>query len=222
MSVLTSDQKKQFEELGYVLVSGLVPEEISLAAEATIWRELGASPDDRETWKDLQATRGFQNPEVVAMFTPAMREAVAEISGDSLEEIVLPKGAFALNIFPNASEWRHHGPHIDHAIQRDGYHVFPPPMRMASLIYINPVEPFGAPTVVWPGSHKKIEALAKSDPDKYELMWVLNNDLNMLDLGEGIRVPGGGGDVLFYHYLCAHSGSNNAGSTPRFALAHKW
>jgi len=30
------------------------------------------------------------------------------------------------------------------------------------------------------------------------------------------------GDVLFYHYLCAHAGSMNTSSRPRFALNMKW
>ncbi|WP_395138173.1 hypothetical protein [Armatimonas sp.] len=50
----------------------------------------------------------------------------------------------------------------------------------------------------------------------------LNLALGELDLGEGIQVEGKRGDVLFYHYLCAHSGSRNARDYPRFAIAHKW
>jgi ectoine hydroxylase-related dioxygenase (phytanoyl-CoA dioxygenase family) len=95
-------------------------------------------------------------------------------------------------------------------------------MHLAGIIYLNDVPPQGASTVVWPGSHRKIEALAKSDLTHYELMQTLNAELGKLDLGDPIEIPGKRGDVLFYHYLCAHSGSRNATDTPRLALVHKW
>ena len=42
------------------------------------------------------------------------------------------------------------------------------------------------------------------------------------DLGMPMELRPNRGDVLFYHFLCAHSGSKNTNSQPRFALNTKW
>ena len=144
-------------------------------------------------------------------------------SDEPLPNWTPPKSAFAINVFPKpGEEWSHPGPHIDHALEKDGFPVVPRPMRLASLIYLTACKPRGGATIAWPGSHRKIEALAKSDPARFALMTTLNGALGELDLGEEVEVEGKPGDVLLYHYLCAHSGSKNVLDQPRFAFAHKW
>ena len=219
MNLLTDEQKRQYVEEGYVLVSGLISDEIARSGAAALWRALNADPADSTTWKNVAWASGHKDPDIVACFTPEFAAAAAELSGEASRP---PSSAFTLNVFPQEGPWKPQGPHIDHAIPKDGFRVFPRPMRIASIAYLNDVPPHGASTVVWPGSFKKIEALAKSDPQKYELMAALNQDLNTLDLGDPVEVHAGRGDVLFYHYLTAHAGSSNATQTPRFAVVHKW
>lgn len=222
MSLLTPDQLAQFDAQGFLLVSGLMSPEIAAGAEAAIWRALGADPNDASTWDGKGGGLGLRDPEVVACFTADVARAADQLSGEPRPDWTPPGGAFAINTFPQPREWAPHGAHIDHAIQADGYRTFPRPMRLASLLYLNDVAPQSGGTVVWPGSHKKILALAQSDPEKYALMWALNQEISQLDLGDGVEVLSRAGDVLFYDYLCAHSGSYNVGARPRFALAHKW
>ena len=97
-------------------------------------------------------------------------------------------------------------------------------MRCHSTKRVNhaDVEPHGGSTVVWPQSRYKIEGLARSDPDRYEYMWVLNQEYNREELGDYVELTPKRGDVLFYHVFCAHAGSKNIGRTPRFALPCKW
>ena len=222
MSTLTSEQKATFARDGFLLVPGLIPKHIAALAEAAMWEALGASPTDPQTWEGKPSARGFSEPAITAIFTPEMAALVAEMSEEAAPGWTPPRSAFAINVFPQAGEWSHHGPHIDHSIERDGYHTFPHPMRLASLLYLTDCRIGGGATVVWPGSHTKIEVLAKSDPARFELMFTLNGALKELDLGEGVQVEGKRGDVLFYHYLTAHSGSKNVLDYPRFAVAHKW
>jgi ectoine hydroxylase-related dioxygenase (phytanoyl-CoA dioxygenase family) len=75
---------------------------------------------------------------------------------------------------------------------------------------------------VWPGSHRRLEELAKSNIQHYKYMASLFRDIGKVDLGCPVEITAGAGDVLFYQYLCAHSGSSNSGANPRFALNHKW
>jgi ectoine hydroxylase-related dioxygenase (phytanoyl-CoA dioxygenase family) len=53
-------------------------------------------------------------------------------------------------------------------------------------------------------------------------MYTLNQEIDRADLGEPVEVTAKAGDILFYHYLCAHSGSQNTTPHPRLALNHKW
>lgn len=221
MPIVTPEQKRHFEEQGYVLLSGLIPPEVSEAAAAALWRSIGATPDDPATWVNQPHFSGQKDPAILACYTPQLCMAVAELA-DKETAFPPPGGAGALNVFPQEGPWRPQGPHIDHALPKDSHHVFPPPMNMASLLYLSDVQSHGAATLVWPGSHKKIEALAQSDPAHYALMATLNGDLSKLDLGDPIEILGKRGDILCYHYLCAHSGSPNVTDHPRFALAHKW
>jgi hypothetical protein len=222
MYVLTLPQMRQYEDEGYVLVHGLIEPDIASAAAAALYRGLGADPTDKATWANVPSGSSHSAPEIVACFTPMICAAAAELANESLPELPAPSSTFTINVFPQEGPWKPHGPHIDHSLERDGFKVFPRPMRIASIIYLNDVPEHGAPTVVWPGSYKKIEELAKSDPVQYELMMSLNRDLGKLDLGEPIQVSSKKGDILFYHYLTAHSGSANATDIPRLALVHKW
>ena len=61
-----------------------------------------------------------------------------------------------------------------------------------------------------------------SRPERYELMWALNQALKELDLDQPVELTPSQGDVLFYHYLCAHAGSMNTSRRPRFAMNMKW
>ena len=76
--------------------------------------------------------------------------------------------------------------------------------------------------MVWPGSHIQIEELAAEHRKRYEYLAALNNDLNKLVFRDPVEISAGAGDVLFYHHLLAHAGSENTATRPRIALNHKW
>lgn len=224
MATLTDAQKQHYDEQGFVLVSGLIPDEIAREAAAAMWRRLDADPDNPASWAGISgAHQSFDAPALLACYTPALLAAVAEISGDDPATISAPGRAYAINVFPQtggAWEWPH--PHLDHAIREHGHRVFPRAFRVAAMAFLNDVPPHGAGTIVWPGSHRKLAALAHSDPARYETMWALNQDLGRVDLGEPIETTPRRGDVLLYHYLCAHAGSRNTSDQPRLALNMKW
>jgi hypothetical protein len=223
MAPLTDEQVTTFERDGFLLLHGAIPEPVVKKAETAIWKAVGASPDDPATWEGKPWGSSHTHPDALAVFTPELAQVVDQLSGEPRPDWTPPRGAYAINVFPQPGEtWSHHGPHIDHSLEKDGFHVFPRPMRLASLLYLTDCKPHGGATVVWPGSHKKIEALAQSDPARFTLMFTLSSALGELELGEGIEIEGKQGDVLLYHYLCAHSGSKNVLEYPRFAFAHKW
>ena len=225
-TVLSTEQIYQYLRDGYLLVSGLIPPEVAARAEAAMWRCLGIDPNVPESWKSMSPDvrpGSDSDPDLAACYTPEVLVAAAHLGeGNPAADYPAPRRAGALNIFPQEGEWSPHAPHIDHAIKEHGHKTFPYAFRVASMLYLNDVERHSAGTVVWPGSHLKIEALARSNPERYEYMWPLNRDLHLVNLGEVVELTPKRGDVLFYHVFCAHSGSKNAGSRPRFAFNCKW
>ena len=222
MSVLTAEQAQQYAAQSYLLVSGLIPEEIAEGAETALWHQLQARPEDPASWPQRTAHQAFESPELVACYTPAMLGAAAQLAGEAVETVQAPKRAYAINVFPTPGEWHWPHPHIDHAIKEHGHKTFPRAFRIAAMTFLSDVPPHGGGTVVWPGSHALLERLAMSDPDRFETMWALNQELPHLTLGAPVEVQPRRGDVLFYSYLCAHAGSQNVSDRPRLALNAKW
>lgn len=223
--VLTQTQIASYLDDGYLLVSGLVPAQTAQRAEDAMWRCLGLDRDRPDTWKDASgAHAGFEDPELVAVYTEAVLTAAWQLSEGDLDRqrFRAPKSGYAINIFPTDETWAPHGPHIDHSIKEHGHETFPAAFRVASMLFLHDVQPHGGGTVVWPGSHRKIAALARSNPEHYRPMWVLGSDLAKADIGEPVEIVPKRGDILFYHVFCAHSGSRNTSNYPRLAMNMKW
>jgi phytanoyl-CoA dioxygenase PhyH len=221
--MLTEEQTRAYEEAGYLLVSGLIPPEISAAAEAAMWQVIGVRPDDPASWSDRpRGHQAFDSPEILACYVPEYLAAAAQLAGDDPATFRPPRQAYAINVFPQEGPWEWPRPHIDHAIKEHGHKTFPRAFRIAAMTYLSDVSPHGGGTVVWPGSHRKIEALARRDPERYAMMWALGQALREIDLGPPVELTPRRGDVLFYHYLCAHAGSANTLARPRLALNMKW
>jgi ectoine hydroxylase-related dioxygenase (phytanoyl-CoA dioxygenase family) len=133
-----------------------------------------------------------------------------------------PAVTYTIAVFPTSAPWEWPKPHIDHALKEDAHQTFPPPFRVACLIYLNDVPSHSGGTVVWPGSHRRLESLAAARPKDYLFMWALDRDIPTAELPTPVELTPRAGDVLFYQYLCAHAGSLNTGLEPRLALSHKW
>ncbi|MDX1932952.1 MAG: phytanoyl-CoA dioxygenase family protein [Capsulimonadales bacterium] len=213
MAILTTEQRAAFARDGFLLVSGRIPEPVLADGQAAMRRLLAERAD----------AYAYGTSDFNACYTEALCAAAAELGGEPERGAYYPvSGALAILSHPADGEWTWPGPHIDHAIPEHGHKVFPRPFRLASLLYLNDVGPRGGGTVVWPGSHRKLEALAKSDPERFTLMATLNQAIDEAGIGEPQEVLAKAGDILFYDYLLAHSGSKNITSVPRFALNHKW
>ena len=218
---LSRNQVDAYARDGFVLVSGLIPDAIATAAADAMWIAMNADSDDPATWPDGYF-QGSDDPAIVACYTEAFLAAIAVLTDHPRASIGAPGGALAINIFPTEDNWQTPTPHIDHAIKEHGHKTFPLPFRVATMTFLSDVPERGGGTAVWPGSHERIEALAHSDEDRYAYMWALNQKMECADLGHPVVLAPSHGDVLFYHCLCAHSGSANKSDRPRLALNYKW
>ncbi|NKB72401.1 MAG: hypothetical protein GKR89_35440 [Candidatus Latescibacteria bacterium] len=221
---LNRAQLEAYQRDGFLLVSGLTPAPVVEAAERALWTCLQLDPKDPASWPAGTPARSDANPDLLACYTPTLLAAAAQLSGDDISSFAAPQAAFSLNVFPlhAPAQWKWPSPHIDHAIKEHGHKTFPRPFRVASMFFLNDVAPHGGGTVVWPGSHRRIEALAQSDRARYEYMWVLNQELDRAKLEDPTELQPRQGDVLFYQYLCAHAGSANTTARPRLAFNAKW
>ena len=184
----------------------------------------GRRPGRSDTWAGISgAHQTYPDPALLACYTPVLLAAAAEIAGDPVETITPPDGPTRSTSSPGPAP-SGSGPTRTSTTRsaQHGHHVFPRAFRVAGMTFLNDVPPHGAGTVLWPGSHRKLADLARSDPERYEMMWALNKDLDRVDLGEPVELTPRCGDVLLYHYLCAHAGSSNTSSQPRLALNMKW
>jgi len=223
MSVLTPEQVVFYQENGYIVLSGLVPDEISLRAKAILDKWVEGDPRNPKATSSEPIPRTSEEEDaVVACYTDAILQAAAELVGDDISTFPRPHKPYPLHSYPTQEEWKPWGAHIDHAIKEHGHKTFPYAFRLASMLFFSDVEPHGGGTLVWPGSHLKTLALAKSNPEYYELMYTLNNELDKANLGEYVELTPKRGDILFYHYLCGHSGSMNVQNVPRLAMNAKW
>ena len=222
MAILSDAQIAQYREDGFLLASGLIPEEIAAHAEEVMWQVSRIDRSDPATWPVGSHHRSIPEPALTAVYTPQFLQAAAELAEDDPAHFTMRDAVYAINVFPQPGPWQWPKAHIDHAIKEHGHKTFPRAFKVATMTFLSDVPPQGGGTIVWPGSHRKIEALAKSDPMKYEMMWVLNQNLHEAGIGEPVELTPRRGEILFYHYLCAHAGSMNTSDRPRFALNMKW
>jgi hypothetical protein len=231
MQVLTDEQIAQYNEDGYLVASGLIPEDVSERAEAAIWRLMGIDPDDPESWghepetadqfqpgRGLSVFNGIRDPDIMACVTPEYLKATAELVGE--ESVHPPESAHMQNKVPINGEWSLPRAHIDGLPKEHMHQTFPGPYRIASLVFVSNVEHKGGGTAVFPGSHRKILELASSDRAKYEYIIPLNKDLSTLDLGDPVELTPRRGDILFFTYSFGHNGTNNVGNQPRWMMRY--
>ena len=92
----------------------------------------------------------YEEPSLIACYTPQVLKAAAQLSGDDPATFRVPSRAYAINVFPQSGEWQWPRPHIDHAIKEAGHKTFPRAFRIAMMTYLSDVPPHGAGTIVWP------------------------------------------------------------------------
>lgn len=235
MGLMTDEQKKQFREDGYLVASGLVPEEVARKGEDAMWAALEMDRDDPETWSRVSAhainkrnrampqNRRSDKPNILACYTDDILTALSELTGVDRSEVKAPTQILTQNTFPTEGEWSHSRAHLDGGTNRDKFNVtFPIPISVHSILYLSNVEEHGGGTFGWPGSHKKMRGIAEGNPEQYPYLFEVNSDMHTVDIGEGVELITRRGDILFYQNFFVHAGSKNVKNYPRLACRSTW
>ncbi len=233
--MLSQAQLAQYDRDGYVMVSGLIPEETIAGAEAAMWSVLGMDRDDPASWSPLPGDAdgvttvasqgvvehfGLKDPELLACCTPAFYEVQSQLARENEDAFHCrrpqPEAVWTRSVFPVSGSWSHHSGHAD-GVHRP-FSIFPGSFRVSSLTYLDSGVAQGGGTAVWPGSHRTLRDGAVRDPDRFRMLPDLQNPTQKFDLSAPIELTPSRGDVLFFHYLLVHAGSLNTGNKPRFAI----
>ena len=154
--VLSPADLAHWAEHGYVIVHDAVPEETRAAAEAAIWRHLGARPDEADSWYVPNdhgiMVQFFQHPAFTAnRRSPRVHKAFAQLWGTADLWVTTDRAGFNV---PERPGWKFRGPdmHWDVSLAR------PIPFGTQGILYLadTPAEQ-GAFTCVT-GFHRRIEA----------------------------------------------------------------
>ena len=130
--MLSQEQLTQYDRDGYVLVSGLIPEETIANAEAAMWSALGMDRDDPASWSPLpdgtdgvrtNASKGViehfgvQDLALLACCTPAFYEVQSQLARENAGAFHCqkpqPEGVWARSVFPVSKDWDYDNGHVD-------------------------------------------------------------------------------------------------------------
>lgn len=218
--VLTPDQVEQFIEEGYTYLRGGFPREFAEPVLKQVWDLLpeGTKRDDPTTWKqETMGTRGGpKGPEVAALYTPRVRAAFDDVTGEGRwVERGERTGAWPV-IFPGFAQkpWApNNGWHVDGGGQR---RVNGPQQALIAIMLFSDIGPGDGGTAIRPGSHKiAARLLHEAEPNG-----LTTGELNHLAPKHSehitpVEAQGEIGDLVICHGYIVHSGSRNTGTKPR-------
>src|SRR5262245_9723397 len=165
---------------GFLLVSGLIePEVVRRARDAMCGWEKG-------TGHATSHHAYSRDSSIIACFSQQVCSVAAKLAGAS-RPFAAPATVYTIRVSPQNGSWQWPEPHIDHALEQDAHRTFPPPFRIGCLIYVTDVSAHSGATVVWPGSHRQLEQLARSRPSDYEFLSALNRDIPKMTLAKPLE-----------------------------------
>jgi ectoine hydroxylase-related dioxygenase (phytanoyl-CoA dioxygenase family) len=208
---LEKNQIEQFIHSGYIVMPGLISDEIAELASSRIWSHLKVDLHDSGTWPDKVLVVASEVHEQMDICRSREIESVAaQLCGAGFHR----GGGFTpvLN-FPRegAEEFQTYGMHIDGI---DESTLWPVKRYLVLLAYLSDTTRFGGALAVVPGSHRQA----------FEY-WISNGSEPggstsppPLDYPSPVPIEGKRGDVVFMHYLLVHASSRNHDRTIRVAL----
>ena len=223
MSPLDADQISSFKQHGYLILPGLVGEDVVQAWRDQFWGHVGAAADDASSWPEDYVVESFGVDPPFGQL-PQMRAIVSQLGG---QQFAGGGGSMLVQWPKPAVDWR--APAEGHI---DGYGPggWSGGFMMGATTYLEEVGPRGGGFYYWPDSHLPVQEYFRAHPgqidgsfrerdDWEELSWGLFSDL-------GSTVPleftGAAGDVILWHCFLCHTGSPNVGTRPRLGVFSRW
>lgn len=221
--VLDDAALEQFAEQGYVVVPDAVPAANLQAVVDLIWRFLGASGEDPESWYRIaprETTGGaapisragmvevYQQPELWDNRQhPRVYQAFADVWRTPRLWATLDRANMKPPVRPDHPEWQHGGfIHWDVDTARD-----PLPFGVQGVLYLTDTAADQGGFQCVPGFPRRFAEWVRTQP--------ADRDPRFPDLtGLEVRsIPGRAGDLLIWNSLLPHGNGENTSPRPRLA-----
>lgn len=219
--MLTSQQKTDLVENGYLHLPGAVPTELIDRAVQTINNRLGQgfSAEDLPVWTARSFFPELQSdPVMTDLFN---RSTVISVVRELLGEENVPEHQhvqLALRFpQPVGTAPKPPGPHIDgiptstNGVPRGTLASF---TALVGIFLTDVNHDYAGNLSLWPGSHRKVESYFR----EHGLDEILNEGkMPKLDYGEPVQIKAKAGDAVIAHYQLLHGITINTVPQPRYA-----
>lgn len=215
-SILSEEQKAQFIRDGYLIVRGLIPDAVVRETRADLMESLGVILDDSATWKSREEVGRWMwtaGPLTEKCRSREVEQVVGELVGPHFlrgvsfhpgkESVGLPSrenGYIPVLVSPRVDGRDVMPPISWHVDGINGTDIMPNVLMMVIFVYLTDTAADGGATTVRPGSHSQLFQ-----------HWSKNGmgPIDDLEYADAVSVSGEAGDVIFFHYLLVHRGSQN-------------
>jgi hypothetical protein len=225
---LSPEQIASFIADGYARLDDVFAGDVAAAARAILWRDAGASPDDRSTWTaPVVRLGGYADPPFVAAATsPRLAAALDQLVGAG--GYLPPKGLGTFPVrFPHADPPNDAGWHIDVSFALDGddpadflgyrANVASRGRALLMLFLFSDVGPDDAPTRIRVGSHQDVARdLAPAGDAGLTLRQLAADDFASSAHRPVVAATGAAGTVYLCHPFLVHAAQAHRGTQPRF------
>ncbi|HEY1605951.1 MAG TPA: phytanoyl-CoA dioxygenase family protein [Allosphingosinicella sp.] len=205
--VLDEADLARWDRDGYVVLRGAIAPDEARAAEQLLWRTIGATPDDPDTW--YGARRGgimipvYRHPALEpARRAPRIHKAFAQLWGR--EDLWMTTDRMSFNP-PERRSYRFQGPKLHWDVSL----AWPIPFATQGILYLTDTRADQGAFQLVPGFHRRIrawlEGLGDADPRGVDLS------------GEAIGIAADAGDLVIWRWDLPHGASPNRSSRPRMA-----
>ncbi len=205
--VLGDDERRHWDEHGYVVLRRAVSPAACHAAERALWQFLEMEPNQPDTWYRGDKRRGIMVPLIhhpafdANRRAPRIRAAFAQLWGTDDLQVTVDGGGFNPPERPDA-RFSGAGPHWDTSL------VPPIPLRIQAVLYLTDTPAEQGAFHCVPGFHRRIDSWLASLPPGADPR---AHDFN----AQAVAVAGEAGDLVLWHAALPHGASPNRGRAPR-------
>ncbi len=199
-SVLTAEDHEHFIEHGFVVLRGVVPEVITAAAVATL------EDDNCDPARKADA--------LAACTTDRMLDAIAELFGVGYTLTRRRGGSDLARGHQPGAAWPEPRAHVD-----DSYPtIMPGGWAVGSFTFLTALQSHGGAFIYFPGAYRRYRELMARSCEC--IKGAAQLPCNSGPYQEFLAAPG---DVLLFHHLAGHTGSDNVvDPVTRHALLNRW
>lgn len=205
--VLDAEDLAHWDEHGFVILRQAITADQARATEDLLWRQVNATPDDRETWYERRPNgimvQHFQDPAMDApRQSPRVHKAFAQLWGTADLWALTDRLSFNP---PERPGYSFPGPylHFDMSL------ALPIHFATQGILYLTDTSADQGALQLVPGFHHGIEAWLESVGD---------GDPRTVDLSaSAVPIAAGAGDLIIWRQDLPHGASPNRTDRPRMA-----